>query len=929
MKKRLMSFALSGAMLLSLLPTAALTAFATETVTYERKGPEVAILNAYTGDNTAFYNLIKATRTYTNYNGAKKFVPGGYEAFIGDNVLDEGEKTFTFRDFKGSTLQSLIAPYQNLQSNFSGTYYNRWHVHKSGWLDLGKEWRVLSFMRGGLWSGDANIQQGPINTYAGTDNSTAEEPRFGDGEFAYIPRNCKNLSLHFEKSRVTSDDRVCECGGSHVVNAIVSFKDARAPKIKNITGIAIRGVDPAREVVPTQYAPGSTIEIKIQYDEPIRFADDSNTGKDGLYIKLLKDKRSDYFEAKLTALQNDTLTFQYEIPADYTDEVSISAIDLAPLMGKDLPLVQVMGAKQFEVKNPSGSSTLGFNTTNSYITDLAGNAIISEIPGVSGRIDTKGPYVEEVSFFAATYNENIKAMLKENGATADPIDGQPDKDRSDLYLGVQDYVYATLLVNERLNVPGVGKYPTPILNEITATSNLLDRDENPVILRAPYVQECASDQGGIRTYTTSFQFRESMTVMAGMTCTDPDGIIRIKSINVPESIKDLAGNPFDTINPITNTSGVHLDAIPPVVSTTQTADDQGKYTTVKESNGFRFPITINDAVDGSGVNGINGYFVLHNNSMFDHLIGNDRYGKNHAFEYVVTAKADLTGNETWKEGTMGSRCAFVQVQAGNVIHIRPAPGEVYSVNNSMLEVFGCDLAGNTSYEHYSKDGQWCIDNNHPQQVSAQYPLDWQSDSVAPTAELLKVNRNIQGDTGTMAVEIKLADQINLKQTSPQALWADAGASVDETTTGWTDMTGKITGNMATVTATVNVQKGDKYAQHLWIKASDSVDNILVKDMGEFSYNMENVKYVLEYTSNITNKPSIKVNSLQADSTLAIVVGHGNRNVGLVAGQTYAIRLIPTSEVTGSIEALLNNNDAKWYMGTYSPDDSKHTFHCTN
>ncbi|MEG2455966.1 MAG: hypothetical protein RSC08_06900, partial [Oscillospiraceae bacterium] len=75
--------------------------------------------------------------------------------------------------------------------------------------------------------------------------------------------------------------------------------------------------------------------------------------------------------------------------------------------------------------------------------------------------------------------------------------------------------------------------------------------------------------------------------------------------------------------------------------------------------------------------------------------------------------------------------------------------------------------------------------------------------------------------------------------------------------------------------------------------------------------------------------------MDPDATLAIVVGAGNRNAGLVQGETYAIRLMQTADLAGGPqEAIAQNSDpgngvlAEWITATYSVSGNEHTFTCT-
>lgn len=71
MRRRLLSYVLSMAMLISLAPVFALPARAVGAVGYTRRNPEVAILNANTGGSSKFYEGLKSNDS--KYNAISKF----------------------------------------------------------------------------------------------------------------------------------------------------------------------------------------------------------------------------------------------------------------------------------------------------------------------------------------------------------------------------------------------------------------------------------------------------------------------------------------------------------------------------------------------------------------------------------------------------------------------------------------------------------------------------------------------------------------------------------------------------------------------------------------------------------------------------------------------------------------------------------------
>ncbi|MGN1002821.1 MAG: hypothetical protein ACI4PC_08625, partial [Oscillospiraceae bacterium] len=72
--RRLLSLVLAATMVAGLLPAFTFSASAAGTVTYNRKSPEVAILNAYTGTSVKLYTQLKGDDTqYHQYNAIGLF----------------------------------------------------------------------------------------------------------------------------------------------------------------------------------------------------------------------------------------------------------------------------------------------------------------------------------------------------------------------------------------------------------------------------------------------------------------------------------------------------------------------------------------------------------------------------------------------------------------------------------------------------------------------------------------------------------------------------------------------------------------------------------------------------------------------------------------------------------------------------------------
>ena len=198
---------------------------------------------------------------------------------------------------------------------------------------------------------------------------------------------------------------------------------------------------------------GQSVRIKLSFNEPIRFADDSAAGKGELYLDLQADGESaGKYHAKLIELNGSDLIFQYTVPQG--QDLEINTLNTSGLFGKNLPLKQVGPNGSFSIAGDIkvNGSTLGLSTTTSYITDLAGNAIVrKDLSSANLTLDTTVPYVEKVTFDLALNNADVKEALGKDKWDVNSEQYQTDyTDASDLHLGAGDSLTLTLHMNERV-----------------------------------------------------------------------------------------------------------------------------------------------------------------------------------------------------------------------------------------------------------------------------------------------------------------------------------------------------------------------------------------------------------------------------------------------------------------------------------------------
>ena len=857
--KRTLCAVLALVMLAGLSPAYVRAADGGTTVKYNRAKPEVAILNYYTGNDEAFYRKLKGNTSgdaadlapYWQYNAVTLFKHQGTENKAQYSDRAEGNVWWDFELAEGSVLKQLIKPGKNLEVNASATFYNRTHTHTNFELKTFKNWETTITSFHSMTIGIGGSYGSSLN---GRMDKDRKYPRLGDlggtgGGYKTLSYNEGNnyCSLHFYPSVHEWTDfapRTCECGKTYAENVLVTFRDTRAPQIVDISYSLDDGATWTSRYTRASVGAGGTVLIKLSFDEPIRFADDSADHGD-LYLDLRSGDAASAgtYKAYLTELSGNDLIFSYTVGAG--QDAKISAMDMNRLFASSVKLVQVGASGSFTIDDPAGRT--GFSTTTCYITDLAGNPMRSDeqtIVDANLTLDSGAPTVASVDFKLTTNNEDIKTEL---GKT-DP-DDTDYTDKSDTHLGAGDSFYLIVHMNERLKGIGMDKNSETgryIINWQHAVfeTNLRDEAGNAVEIRSAYYYSFYDYD-----YDPTQFITERVTIGEGWKLASGDKIMVTgmrfeKKAGEPgtleSEVSDLAGNVIVgnrlTVESKANGNPPYLDTAAPTVT-----GIANSYQT--EDKGFLYGVSLSDTE--SGFAGISGSFVLNN--------GGD--GKAYEYEWAVTADAKPPVS-SWTPGVIGTAYTFVQTP--NVyFHIRPKDGETYvDLSGCTITVKARDFAGNVSNAAVtpkdSNGNSWYIDN------------------LAPTAAAGEVRRELNGTDGTMTVAVALSDGRGISEW--WYAWTDDGETAPGAwTKGIIDATSKVG---ADVTAAADVSADSLFSKYLWVKAKDNSVNQNESDpicLGRFSYDLRGAEYELAYPRSFTASAELKVTKQGTEDTLFFLV----------------------------------------------------------
>ena len=877
LSRRLLSTFLSLAMVLSLLPAWTLPAMADGgAVTYKRKTPEVSILNAYSGRSEKLYSAIKGDGAYAAYNGIGLYTrqSNGAQAKYSDRATGN-EQAWDFSLTSTPVLKELVQVSENLQLNTSATFYNRTHSHSH------YSWKEVK-----TYTAEMTVTEKVTSTFSGStrvidgwSDKSRTYPRIGDLGGVQSNRSDGFNTIYYKDGNnycglrfshrifewTDFEPRTCTCGGSYAENFVVAFRDERAPVCTGAS-YSVNGGSWVKSTKGVRVGAGQSVRIKLSFNEPIRFADDSAAGKGELYLDLQADGESaGKYHAKLIELNGSDLIFQYTVPQG--QNLEINTLNTSGLFGKNLPLKQVGPNGSFSIAEDIkvNGSTLGLSTTTSYITDLAGNAIVrKDLSSANLTLDTTVPYVEKVTFDLALNNADVKEALgkADKGPGTADYDEKSYTDASDLYLGAGDSLSLTLHMNERVKGIAMTDIEQGRLihwRHALATTNLKDANSNYVTVRSQFFLPYDNRNSG----NTCFVM-QPITIGENWTVDGHDGKIVVTKLelskdetssygSLSDTVTDLAGNALNkdnvTISPTANANPPKLDTVAPTA-----AEIANSY--APEGSGFHYGVTLSDAA--SGYAGIYGSFILNNN------------GDKKAYLYEWAVKADATSQvagDEWQDGITGTAQQFLQTP--NVyFHIRPKDGETYvDFSGCTLTIKAKDFAGNESNVTLPAGG-----------------LAWYIDNLAPTVKFGGTGRKLDsgGTSGTLTAQIVLSDSQGIS--GWQFAWSDSDTNAPE---AWKDGAVSETRDATPVdvSTSVTVNKGELFSKYLWVKAADNSTGQNTSEpvcLGRCSYDLRSAQYELSDISGIMQTAALKIQSLSdTDALFFLIQAEGDRDYALL------------------------------------------------
>ena len=896
MKKRFLSAALTFSLIFSQCAVTLFDSSAADAVVYDRVKPEAAILNAVTGTDASFYESIKTEmhdKDYPGYYNAAglfsggKYTPLSYDSAVYDNSTgtDDGRIYFGGGEsaWGKSVLRAVSKSDRNLAVNFSASLYNNLHTHK---VSTFKKQDVKAFEKASLFVSNSWCAS---HSGAYTDMET-EYTRFGDyDEFSDNYAMLKYIEgavgekafLSFEKSTVSyaNGKKTCTCGGASADKMLITYRDMKAPSAPELTYSTDGGKTYKSANEKGYIGTGTTLVLRLTFDEPIRFADDSADHGD-LYLELRPRGATaggSNPKAMLKELSGNSLYFEYTV-RESDGTFRIAGVYADSLFGSGITLKQVVNDKSFTLEKKGE----GFTETSSYITDIAGNAIVKSTLSLNVDIDNESPKVSEVIFDAALNNTEITELL-----------GDDEDNNSHRYLGEGDSVSVMIRFDELTDA--VNK--TSSYSGLTAVTNILVTDGkiNPNLGNMAYSGLSTKKINGkdylaIGSYTAwnteADASSDGVTAFLMATipihnnlATDDGGTIKIKYLEFESEVSDLAGNVYS-----------ETEISPSAQSGSFLLDNEGAKVTdkgfTKKGESFAYSFEISDSA--SGAEGIYGSFTLNN--------GGD--GKAYKYEYAALTKASDTP-EKWTEATTGDAVRFIQHDK-NAIHIRAKDGEEYEDLSSLtITVNAKDLAGNEKAYTLPDDT-----------LESPFVIDWFMDGMGPKVTLGEVERTLTAAGGEMTVNISVTDRSGVSSVKyswdNKATWSNAVGSYQ---------------------ALAAVNDKTTFSKELFVRAEDTKGNVTEVSLGTVTYDLSEAKYALSYKDTIGKKAEMYLNGIAQEDEILLMTNIPAEFVGGEDNHYAVIALTTTDSLDGvNLFGYSTTMGNHWYHMTMEEKDGIYSFY---
>lgn len=848
------------------------------------------------------------------YNYGRSFTHSSGGWGISTDQYNRHEGTYTF-SFPGSL--SKITDIKNRDQLYIGYTLSMCpsrHSHISHMF-----YEKLGYQYTGMYDNNNNM----YFAYSGGDNDQNVLKNYGSStSFTRINKSAGSLSIGFGLNGSCTAH-----GNPYTTNTSVYFADRKEPSISKISTTS----DLEGKISKQYFGAGQTVYIHLEYNEPIRFSDNS-PNHDNVTLALDVARKATASNAgvetqyaKLVALNDTKLTFRYDIPATINNTATGAEVTDHYIAGIKESSLQssLYGSGSFELKYPFANtdvvlpskyqSNSGYTRTDCLITDLAGNpakAFTATRLWPYAYMDTAAPELAYIEIDGSMIDNNYTGELD---AT--------DLDRSTVFAGVGDTLIFRVWFSEYINMEGVD------LLKVQPSLNIRDNTGNPVKFHiAGWGNGKRNKDDKFDSGYLYFMGLYGLAMEEGMTPIEypevSDKRITIDSLSISSGVKlcDKSGNEFvqaginipKDLN-ITANKTVFLDVLKPAVTTSATLSE-GKYAPIYYSGSdklqFCFPVAASDDTS-AGAAYVSRISTKDGCGAFEWVSADPI-----SFKYKVTGSMDKPAEapDTWQTGTANNKYSFTQIAEGNYIHIAIVDAENYNINNTKIKVYESDFAGNVG--------------------EGFFPLDYMHDTKGPdiTKSSFETGTDSTGSSGYIKAAVKLEDPSMVDIASVCYKWVN-NATGDSS--GWQQYTGAVDTSAKTMTldfSLTGLTRGMKHDYNLLIKAKDhsavtSGGNETITDPGlNYIIDLTYPAYTFSHSEGYGAEPQLIIKDLLKnpdtgeESTAIVMI----KDPAGATGNEYFVRPITTgSEYFKNSSADGDVLNYFWYNDYFNINDSTH------
>ena len=481
---------------------------------------------------------------------------------------------------------------------------------------------------------------------------------------------------------------------------------------------------------------GTTGKVTLHFDEKIRFADnaahdDIKVYLDAEYLEQTSKTGGFQIAAKFVEMGDDYLTFQFDVKEEYEHFKITGLSSNQPDLQKETDLKVYDGhGNDLGVKNVR---------VDSLITDMLGNS--ATIKG----------YNFKDHYYDGIYPKMTKVDISGNDISA--LSTKPatnwnanSGNNRFVYAGEKDKMSFKVLFSEDIKVPN--------LKNVRAVLSIKGEDGNPIELVPDRV-------------TGRYLIFKDLTITQAMRdAGDQIYIEYFKNLTVT----DYAGNPCTTnltsgiMKPAQN---ITLDVDKPIVTSSIPdsyilSTDPLVYSPYTESMGanyFSFPVTFqdmdNNGADNSGIAGMDIVFSLN-------MPSGNKYG----YRWAMDTNQTVSANTKWNNGTTGAQNTYKDLADGTQywVHIQLDANTDYDYTTAAggMDENGIYFIGTLDFSGVT---DWA---GNKAAAGASYTLKQQVDDTAPSGAItsrISVTPNYTDEKVSFSTSFRVTDDYSIEKVS--------------------------------------------------------------------------------------------------------------------------------------------------------------------